>query len=129
MTVKRGVLVILIGCCYLLITGSGTMEGKTMITGYFEGTEPFWNMEIKDNRIVLHCVNDNVRDTLILSRKQAHTETYAFRGSDIHGIVRHSGKAGCSLDITEEEKPTHEIYFSYRNVTYMGCGKLSIQGR
>jgi|GEM_PF-1825675 len=129
MTVKRSVWVMLIGCCYLLITGSGTMEGKTIITGYFEGTEPFWEMEIKDNYVVLHCINDIVKDTLLLSRKQAHTETYAFQGNKIHGIVRHSDNGGCTLDITEEGSPTHEIYFAYRNVTYMGCGRLSLRNR
>lgn len=29
MTVKSSVRVLLIGCAYLLLTGSGTMEGKT----------------------------------------------------------------------------------------------------
>ncbi|MEC3881220.1 hypothetical protein [Parapedobacter sp. 10938] len=109
--------------------GLANKEDKTSITGYFEGTEPFWNMTVEENRIVLHCVNDIVRDTLLLSRKQTHTETYAFHGRAIHGIVRRSETGGCTLDITGEDNPTHDIYFAYRNVTYMGCGKLSIRSK
>lgn len=105
---------------------TGKKKEKTMISGYFEGTEPFWEMEIKDNYFVLHCSNDLVKDTLFLSRKQTHTETFVFQGENIFGIVRQS-ENGCVLDITEEGAPSHEIYFSYKNVTYMGCGKLTVR--
>ncbi|HWK98446.1 MAG TPA: hypothetical protein VNQ55_00800 [Parapedobacter sp.] len=100
---------------------SGFEEPK--FTGYFEGTEPFWNMEINDNQITLHCINDIVADTLRLSKKQTHTDTWAFQGRYVFGIVRESA-SGCQLDITEEDNPTHEIYFHYAGATYMGCGKL-----
>ncbi|WP_040679297.1 hypothetical protein [Niabella aurantiaca] len=102
----------------------GPLPGELLISGHFEGNEPFWKMEITNNRIVLQCANDTLQDTLLLSRKQQHSETYAFRGRHLFGIVRYPGSGGCMLDITEEEKPSHEIYFSYRGITYMGCGKL-----
>jgi|GEM_PF-6675055 len=95
------------------------------ISGYFEGNEPFWEMEINDNYFVLHCVNDIVKDTMYFSGKQAHTGTYAFKSDQVYGVLRESSKGGCILDITEDGDPTHEIYFSYKNVTYMGCGKLT----
>lgn len=92
--------------------------------GYFEGTEPFWDMEINGNQIKLHCINDVVTDTLRFSKKQTHTDTWAFQGRHVFGIVRES-PGGCQLDITEEDNPTHEIYFNYAGATYMGCGKFS----
>lgn len=95
------------------------------MNGRFEGTEPFWNMEIENNQVILHIVNDKLIDTLHLSDKQAHSETYAFKGRQIFGIIRESGKGGCTLDITEEDYPSHEIYFSYKNETYIGCGRLN----
>jgi len=94
-----------------------------LFTGYFVGTEPFWNMEINGNQITLHCINDVVTDTLRLSKKQTHTDTWAFQGRHVFGIVRKSPD-GCQLDITEDDNPTHEIYFHYAGATYMGCGKL-----
>jgi len=100
-------------------------EDRRPISGHFEGTEPFWDMEVRDNVIILNIVNDTVLDTLFLSRKQTHTETYAFRGGHVFGIIRQSSGEGCQLDITETPNPTHEIYFSYKDVTYMGCGKLN----
>ncbi|MBZ4192668.1 hypothetical protein [Niabella beijingensis] len=99
---------------------------KVLISGYFEGNEPFWNMEIRDNLFILHCVNDTEKDTLYLSKKEAHSETYAFHSKKAFGIIRKSD-GHCKLDITEEEGPTHEIYFSYKNATYRGCGKLKFQ--
>ncbi|WP_157986489.1 hypothetical protein [Chitinophaga alhagiae] len=91
--------------------------------GYFEGSEPFWNMKISNDTLVLHCINTIEKDTFYFSGKQAHTNTWAFRGKHVFGVIRKSSGT-CQLDITEEENPTHEIYFSYKNVTYMGCGKL-----
>jgi|GEM_PF-4921531 len=91
------------------------------IDGFFEGNEPFWNIEIKDNHFVLHCMNDTVTDTLRLSKKQTHTDIWAFHSTYIFGIIRKS-YGTCKLDITEKENPSHEIYFSYKNTTYMGCG-------
>lgn len=117
----------LISCLGTGATSSAIEQDKTLITGRFEGNEPFWNMEIENNRIILHCVNDVLTDTLQLSRKQTHTETYAFKGQGVFGIIRESGVGGCVLDITEEEDATHEIYFSYQNITYMGCGKMTIR--
>lgn len=102
-------------------------KGKPLISGHFEGTEPFWDMEIKDNYFILHCDNTTEKDTLYLSRKQTHTETYAFHSDNIFGIIRKSSNGGCDLDITEDGNPTHEIYFCYKNITYMGCGKWAIQ--
>jgi len=43
----------------------------------------------------------------------------------VFGIIRESGKGGCTLDITEEANPSHEIYLSYKNETYMGRGWLN----
>ncbi len=121
------IMFILFGCVYIGATGSSIKQEKTLITGHFEGTEPFWSMEIENNRIILHCVNDTLTSTFQLSAKQAHSETYAFKGQGVFGIIRKSGGGGCELDITEEEDATHEIYFSYQNVTYMGCGKMMIR--
>lgn len=98
-----------------------------LISGYFVGTEPFWNMKISDNHFIMHNINDLLQDTLTPSKKQAHTETYAFQSKHVYGIVRASNNGGCILDITEDEDATHEIYFSYKNVTYMGCGKLTVK--
>jgi len=96
------------------------------ITGHFEGNEPFWSIEIKNNIFILHCNNDSVKDTLFLSKKQAYTETYAFRSKKVFGIIRKSSQ-GCNLDITEAPNPAYEIYFSFNDTTYMGCGSISLK--
>jgi len=114
----------LLGCICLLAIGSASLQVKPL-NGRFEGTEPFWNMEIENNRVILHCMNDKIVDTVQLSKKQTHTETYAFKGRQVFGIIRESGKGGCTLDIAEKDYPSHEIYFSYKNETYMGCGWLN----
>lgn len=95
-------------------------------SGFFEGNEPFWNLEVKNNTFVLHCMNDMETGVILLSEKQAHSETYAFRGTNFFGIIRKPWEGCCELDITEEENPTHEIYFSYKGKTYMGCGWLRL---
>ncbi|MGV3762949.1 hypothetical protein [Parapedobacter sp.] len=100
-------------------------SGSGLLSGFFEGTEPFWDIEIKDNKFVLHCINDTETGLIFLAKKQTHTATYAFSGKHIFGIIRESTGGGCDLDITEKENPTHEIYFSYKNATYMGCGWLT----
>lgn len=114
----------LLGSCCILATGSVNQQKKSL-NGHFEGNEPFWNMEIKNSRIILHCGNDELTDTLQINKKQAYSETYAFKGRQVFGIIKKSGKGGCTLDITEEDHPSHEIYFSYKNETYMGCGQLN----
>lgn len=101
-------------------------ETPLLKSGYFEGNEPFWDFEIKENLFILRCDNKTEKDTLLLSKKQAHTETYAFKSKKVFGVIRRSNGA-CDLDITEEERPTHEIYFSYNGVTYIGCGKMAIR--
>ena len=93
-------------------------------SGFFEGTEPFWRLEVKNNTFVLHCMNDVETGVIVLSEKQTHSETYAFRSTNFFGIIRKPWAGCCELDITEEENPTHEIYFSYKGRTYMGCGWL-----
>lgn len=132
---KSWLVLIFAGCLQMAflvrpVPSADRNDEKVLMTGYFEGNEPFWDMEIKDNQVILHCVNDTVKDTLLLSRKQTHTETYAFRGREIFGVLRRStADGGCDLDITEEPNPTHDLYFSYKGVTYMGCGKLTLSGR
>ena len=118
-------LAILLACS--VRAGFAQQGDPILISGYFVGTEPFWNMKISDNHVIMHNINDIVQDTLFLSKKQAHTATYAFQGKHIFGVVRESGTEGCLLDITEDEDATHEIYFSYKHVTYMGCGKLTVK--
>jgi len=95
------------------------------MSGYFEGNEPFWDFEIKGNTFILRCNNETEKDTLVFSQKQAHSETYAFESKNVFGVIRRANGC-CDLDITEEENPTHEIYFSYQGVTFMGCGKIKI---
>ena len=97
-----------------------------LITGHFEGNEPFWSMEINNNIFVLYCNNDSVKGTLYLSQKQAYAEVYAFRSKKIFGVIRKSNQR-CNLDITEAANPTHEIYFNYNDTTYMGCGGISLK--
>src|SRR5690606_14800864 len=118
---KTTVASFLLSCTCFLAIGSASLQEKSL-NGRFEGTEPFWDMEIENNRVILHCINDKIIDTVQLSKKQTHTHTYAFKGRQIFGIIRESGKGGCTLDITEELNPSHEIYFSYKDKTYMGCG-------
>ena len=95
-------------------------------SGFFEGSEPFWSLEVKNNTFVLHCMNDVETGVILLSGKQAHSETYAFRGTNVFGIIRKPWEGCCELDITGEDNPTHEIYFSYKGKTYMGCGWLQL---
>ena len=95
-------------------------------SGFFEGSEPFWSLEVENNTFTLHCVNDTETGSILLSEKQAHSETYAFRGTNFFGVIRKPWEGCCELDITEEENPTHEIYFSYKGKTYMGCGWLKL---
>src|SRR5690554_1258982 len=89
-------------------TQENVKKDNPRISGYFEGTEPFWELEINDNYFVLHCVNDIVKDTLYFSDKQTHTETYAFKSDQVYGVLRESSKGGCILDITEDGDPTAE---------------------
>ena len=95
-------------------------------SGFFEGTEPFWSLEVKNNTFTLRCMNDVETGVIILSEKQTHSETYAFRGTNFFGVIRKPWEGCCELDITEEDNPTHEIYFSYKGKTYMGCGWLRL---
>ncbi|MFD1772062.1 hypothetical protein [Sphingobacterium suaedae] len=125
-------LIILMACAIpSFFSGAVTSEihqrDTVTASGYFEGEEPFWDIDIKDNLLVLRChaVNRIEKDTIRLSKMQAHTETFAFHAKNIFGILRRSS-GNCTLDITEEGNPTHEIYFSYLGVTYMGCGKMTI---
>lgn len=104
---------------------AGIQSGK-IVQGHFEGTEPFWDMEINANVIQLNLMNVSLSDTLVLAKKQAHTNTYVFQGKHIIGVVRESNTV-CDLDITEEPNPSHEIYFSYNDVSYMGCGRAVLK--
>lgn len=115
---------ILLGGLYIGATNAGKQQEMSLMNGHFEGSEPFWDMKIENNRIILHCINDRLTDTLQLSRKQAHSQTYAFKGKKIFGVVRKSGQGGCTLDVSEAKNPSHAIFFSYKNETYMGCGRL-----
>ncbi|WP_460766913.1 hypothetical protein [Niabella terrae] len=120
---KTIVIFFLLSCLCSLANDSVNQEALAL-NGHFEGTEPFWSMDIENNRVILYCINDTLTDTVQISRKQFHSETYAFKGNQLFGIIRRSGKDGCTLDIIDGEAPTHEIYFSYKNETYMGCGGL-----
>lgn len=105
---------------------SGTKSTDLLLfTGFFDGTEPFWSISFEKNLLTMEIDNETLVDSIVLSEKQTHSQTWAFRGNDIFGIIRKSHHF-CTLDITEVEHPTHEIYFNYKNSTYMGCGNLSI---
>ncbi|WP_353129987.1 hypothetical protein [Parapedobacter pyrenivorans] len=92
--------------------------------GFFEGSEPFWSLKIINNRYELHCINDTEIGVLTFSEKAKHSESFSFKADKIFGTIRKSNSGGCLIDITEEENPTHEIVFSYKNTTYAGCGKF-----
>ncbi len=110
--------VLLIGC------NSPCVETKKY-SGFFEGSEPFWSLKIKDNQFLLHCNNKNVKGTLDISEKSAEGESIAFFDHKIYGVINHNWYNRCELAVTEKDSLPYEIYFSFENITYKGCGEFN----
>ena len=81
-------------------------------------------MEIDSNEYVLRCNNKTSNGTLKFSQKAERGESLAFHNQQLYGIINLNWYNTCELAITEKDSLPYEIYFSFDNVTYKGCGEL-----
>lgn len=112
----------------ILISGctnqNNTQQNISMYNGRFEGTEPFWLLEIENNNYTLHCNNEISTGKLYFSNKSSREESIAFNNSTIFGIINRSENSICDYAILEKDSVNFDIIFSYNNQTYRGCGDI-----
>lgn len=101
-----------------------TQKPIATYNGYFEGTEPFWSLEIQNNNYTLHCNNDIRKGKLSFSIKSSRGESVAFNNSNIFGIINKNENGICDYAILEKDSINFDIIFSYNNQTYRGCGEI-----
>ena len=89
----------------------------------FEGSEPFWRMEIQNENLFLYCSNKEVRTKVSFAEKSANGNTIGFTSKEISGIINESWDHNCCYAVTEEDTLPYEIFFVFEGKTYRGCGK------
>lgn len=89
----------------------------------FEGSEPFWRLEIKNDSI--HLIGEyDYSDKVNYAKSSSRGETFGFSSKNIYGIINKTwGKEVCEYAVTEEDSLSYEILFAFRGKTYRGCGK------
>lgn len=113
---------LLVSCC----SSRGDTGDSVKNTGreyHFEGTEPFWRMEIQNENLFLYCSNKEVRTKVSFAEKSANGNTIGFTSKEISGIINESWDHNCCYAVTEEDTLPYEIFFVFEGKTYRGCGK------
>ena len=90
---------------------------------HFEGTEPFWEMDIQNDSLILFCDNKEVIMKVSFAEKSANGNTIGFANDKISGIINESWDHNCCYAVTEEDPLPLEIFFVFEGKTYRGCGK------
>ena len=90
---------------------------------HFEGTEPFWEMDIQNDSLILFCDNKEVIMKVSFAEKSANGNTIGFSNDKISGIINESWDHNCCYAVTEEDPLPLEIFFVFEGKTYRGCGK------
>ena len=107
---------------------SNTRENSVQFTNSesfsFEGTEPFWSLEINKDSLFLDLYTDTIyRMTASFSEKSARGNSIGFRNETIAGIINETWEGYCDYSISEEDSLAYEIFFTFNNKTFKGCGK------
>ena len=89
----------------------------------FEGTEPFWQMEIHNDSILLFCDNKEVQMRATFVEKSVNGNTIGFSNDEIYGIINENWEHNCCYSITEKDSLPYEIFFVFKGKTYRGCGE------
>ena len=89
----------------------------------FEGTEPFWQMEIHNDSILLFCDNKEVHMRATFAEKSVNGNTIGFSNDEIYGIINENWKHNCCYSIAEKDSLPYEIFFVFEGKTYRGCGE------
>ena len=89
----------------------------------FEGTEPFWQMEIHNDSILLFCDNKEVQMRATFAEKSVNGNTIGFSNDEIYGIINENWKHNCCYSISEKDSLPYEIFFVFEGKTYRGCGE------
>ena len=89
----------------------------------FEGTEPFWQMEIHNDSILLFCDNKEVQMRATFAEKSVNGNTIGFSNDEIYGIINENWEHNCCYSITEKDSLPYEIFFVFEGKTYRGCGE------
>lgn len=92
----------------------------------FEGSEPFWNMEIKKNNIKLNWDN-RYNENVLFSKVASRGETFGFSNKRIYGIINKCFNKKCEYAITDNDSLSYEIIFVYKGHTLKGCGERRIK--
>ena len=90
----------------------------------FYGTEPFWELSIKNGAAQGFIINDSLEnEKIVFFQKTDAGSIHAFSNASqtFWGVIEHDPWNGCSTNI-EEEIYNWNIYFVYNNRTYRGCG-------
>lgn len=102
-------------------------NGFTNESSYeFEGSEPFWSMKIERDSVFLEMFNVNKTDRLKVSfaQKTHNGNSQGFTGDGIYGVIRETETGFCNLAVTEVDSLGYEIFFTYEEQTYQGCGTI-----
>lgn len=89
----------------------------------FEGTEPFWQMEIHNDSILLFCDNKEVQMRATFAEKSVNGNTIGFSNDEIYGIINENWEHNCCYSISEKDSLPYEIFFVFEGKTYRGCGE------
>lgn len=90
----------------------------------FEGTEPFWQMEILKDSIFLFCSNKEKRMQVSFAEKSENGNTIGFANDSLYGFINENWDYDCCYAITEKDSLPYEIFFVFEGKTYRGCGEI-----
>lgn len=114
----------LISCTDSNTSSQPTEAQKTPTQEYiFEGTEPFWQMEIHNDSILLFCDNKEVQMRATFVEKSVNGNTIGFSNDEIYGIINENWEHNCCYSISEKDSLPYEIFFVFEGKTYRGCGE------
>lgn len=87
----------------------------------FEGTEPFWRLDINNNNINLF-INNEYSSRVEFSKLASRGETLGFKNQNIYGFINKNWEGNCDFSISEIDLLNYEIFFVYNGKAYKGCG-------
>lgn len=111
-------------CIIIILTSCKSQEDGSSYSGVFEGTEPFWRLELDNGKYELDIQNKTLTGNFIFSNKASRGKTISFQDKDIFGFINQSPSRYCDYAITDEDSLSYEVFLHFKKVAYKGCGNL-----
>jgi len=103
-------------------TNKSVLHKSLNLSFNFEGSEPFWTLNIENDSVSLFIDNE-YRGKIEISEKSKDGEFFGFQNKDMFGVINKTWENYCWHAVTEKDSLAYEIYFVFKSRPYRGCGE------